>query len=89
MNGIGRRRMRLDSQRLAALASRSRREFVAADSFRLVLVHERGADLGKLVADASQALRQKGTSTPWQLPNIYFGGDRAAGQVGAALPGAG
>lgn len=79
----------LRGTKLAAWAARSRREFVAQGSYRLVLVLEHGANLKQLLSDARTALKQKGVERAWQLTNIFFGTPEQPGKLAFLFPGQG
>lgn len=74
---------------LASRAARSREQFSAHGTYRLVLVVEHDADLAKLISTAGRALKQKGTAEPWQLPNVFFGPPGRAGKLALLFPGQG
>lgn len=70
---------------LPAFAAGSRERFRPEAAHRLVLVHERGDDLGRLVVRARERL-QKG---PGSAPGIHYGTGRPEGKVAFLFPGQG
>jgi acyl transferase domain-containing protein/NADP-dependent 3-hydroxy acid dehydrogenase YdfG len=76
-----------DEVRSASVKSRA--EFSAQASFRLVVVVEKSADLAGLIAKAVSLLSQNAGKTSWSSPEgIYFGSGKP-GKLGVLFPGQG
>jgi acyl transferase domain-containing protein/NAD(P)-dependent dehydrogenase (short-subunit alcohol dehydrogenase family) len=74
---------------IRAAAVKSRADFDSLSPFRLVVVAEKSADFGALIAKAVSLLSQNSGKTSWSSPEgIYFGSGKP-GKLGVLFPGQG